>query len=220
MMSDLCNAAVGCELIGNRPRLNAVEGQVDRADIAVDRDSVAEAVRRANTARRGDIGVIPDLRIYAADGDVKPLDKLVIAYHISKGRRFCPLGAAPHDIADERILLIDDEALVARMQARLLESLGYTVTDETDPLQALKLFASTPESYDLIITDMTMPKMNGASLTGEILKIRPDIPVVLCTGFSELVNEAKARSLGVKAFAMKPLIRKSIAEIVRKALAC
>ena len=106
------------------------------------------------------------------------------------------------------------------MHARLLESLGYTVREESDSLQALKLFASTPESYDLIITDMTMPKMNGASLTGEILKIRPDIPIVLCTGFSELVNEAKARSLGVKAFAMKPLIRKSIAEIVRKALAC
>jgi len=120
----------------------------------------------------------------------------------------------------ERILLIDDEALVARMQARLLESLGYTVREETDPLQALTLFASAPESYDLVFTDMTMPKMNGASLTEEILKIRPDIPVILCTGFSELVNEAKARALGVKAFAMKPLIRKSIAEIVRKALVC
>ncbi len=139
-----------------------------------------------------------------------------------QGKRIEPVEEESNEIptGTERILLIDDEALVARMQARLLESLGYTVTDETDPLQALKLFASTPESYDLIITDMTMPKMNGASLTGEILKIRPDIPVVLCTGFSELVNEAKARSLGVKAFAMKPLIRKSIAEIVRKALAC
>jgi signal transduction histidine kinase len=118
----------------------------------------------------------------------------------------------------EHILLIDDEALVARMQTRLLESLGYTVTLETDPLRALHLFTADPDAYDLIFTDMTMPKMNGATLSQNILSIRPDIPVILCTGFSELVNEAKARALGVKAFAMKPLVRKSVAEIVRKAL--
>jgi signal transduction histidine kinase/CheY-like chemotaxis protein len=118
----------------------------------------------------------------------------------------------------ERILLVDDEPLVAKMQARLLESLGYSVTDETDPLRALQLFTSGPEDYDLIFTDMTMPKMNGAALAQKILALRPDMPIILCTGFSELVNEAKARALGVKAFAMKPLVRKSIAEIVRKAL--
>jgi signal transduction histidine kinase len=118
----------------------------------------------------------------------------------------------------ERILLIDDEALVARMQGRLLESLGYTVTHETDPLKALQLFTTAPNEFDLVLTDMTMPRMNGATLTQNILSIRPDIPVVLCTGFSELVNEAEARALGFKAFAMKPLVRKSIAGIVRSAL--
>ncbi len=118
----------------------------------------------------------------------------------------------------ERILLVDDEALVARMEAMLLESLGYTVTTETDPMRALQLFTTNPKEYDLILTDMTMPKMNGATLTQKILALRPDMPIILCTGFSELVNETKARSLGVKAFAMKPLVRKSIAEIVRKAL--
>ncbi|MDK9707493.1 MAG: ATP-binding protein [Desulforhopalus sp.] len=118
----------------------------------------------------------------------------------------------------ERILLVDDETLVAQMQALLLESLGYSVTQETDPLRTLQIFNANPNAYDLIVTDMTMPKMNGAALTQNILAIRPDISVVLCTGFSELVNEAKARSLGVKAFAMKPLTRKTIAKIVRKAL--
>lgn len=118
----------------------------------------------------------------------------------------------------ERILLVDDEPQVAQMQALLLESLGYSVTQENDPLQTLQIFTANPSAYDLIFTDMTMPKMNGAALTQNILSIRPDIPVVLCTGFSELVNEAKARSLGVKAFAMKPLTRKTIAEVVRKAL--
>lgn len=132
-MSDFCNTAVGCELIGNRPRLNAVEGQVDRADIAVDRDPVAEAVRRANADRRGDIGVIPDLGIYAADGNEKPLDKLVIAYHISKGRRFCPLGAAPHDIADERTLLIDVHQMIAVLDWAQALDLNAPAIDHLDP---------------------------------------------------------------------------------------
>ncbi|KJR96999.1 MAG: hypothetical protein VR65_26130 [Desulfobulbaceae bacterium BRH_c16a] len=118
----------------------------------------------------------------------------------------------------ERILLVDDEALIAQMQGRVLESLGYTVTVETDPLQALETFSAGPSAYDLIITDMTMPRMNGADLTQRILRIQADIPVILCTGFSELINESKARAIGVKSFAMKPLVRKTIAEIVRKAL--
>lgn len=118
----------------------------------------------------------------------------------------------------ERILLVDDEPQVAKMQAELLESLGYTVSYETDPLRALQLLKANPTGYDLIFTDMTMPRMNGAALTQEMLVIRPEIPIILCTGFSELINEAKARSIGAKAFAMKPLVRKSIAEIVRNAL--
>lgn len=121
-------------------------------------------------------------------------------------------------MGSERILLVDDETLVARMQAELLESLGYSVTPETDPLRALQIFIADPKAYDLIFTDMTMPGMNGADLTKKILAVRSGIPIILCTGFSELVNEDKARSLGVKAFAMKPLVRKSIATIVRKAL--
>ena len=119
----------------------------------------------------------------------------------------------------ERILLVDDEVLVARMHGRLLSSLGYTVTVETDPLHALATFTADPAAYDLVITDMTMPGMNGAGLTRHILGIRADMPVILCTGFSELINATKALAVGVKAFAMKPLVRKSIAEIVRKALA-
>ena len=79
-------------------------------------------------------------------------------------------------------------------------------------------FSVDPEAFDLVFTDMTMPKMNGAVLIQKIHEIRPAIPVILCTGFSELVNEAKAQSLGVKAFAMKPLARNTIAEIIRKAL--
>jgi signal transduction histidine kinase/ActR/RegA family two-component response regulator len=121
-------------------------------------------------------------------------------------------------MGSEKILLVEDEALVAQMQGRLLESLGYTVALETDPLKALQLFSAAPDTFDLVLTDMTMPRMNGATLIQNILNIRPDIPVILCTGFSELVNEAKARALGVTAFVMKPLARKSIAKLVRTAL--
>jgi CheY-like chemotaxis protein len=118
----------------------------------------------------------------------------------------------------ERILVIDDEATVARMHGRLLESLGYAVTVETSPLEALTTFSANPQAFDLVVTDMTMPKMNGTALTERLLGIRSDIPVILCTGFSELVNETKAIDLGVKAFAMKPLMRRSMASLVRKVL--
>jgi signal transduction histidine kinase len=166
-------------------------------------------------------------------GIVKGLDGLINVYsEPGKGTSFViylpqleektaspvELLAGPSPTGNERILLIDDEILVAEMQARLLESLGYSVNHETDPLKALQSFSEDPKAYDLVLTDMTMPKMNGATLIQKIHEIQPTIPVILCTGFSELVNEAKARSLGVKAFAMKPLSRNSIAEIIRKAL--
>ncbi len=119
---------------------------------------------------------------------------------------------------DERILVVDDEPQVAEMQARLLASLGYRVIHDSQPLHAMERFRDAPQDFDLIITDMTMPKMNGANLAQEVMRIRPDMPVILCTGFSELVNEDKARSLGIKAFAMKPLARKSIAALIRRVL--
>ena len=119
---------------------------------------------------------------------------------------------------DERILVVDDEPQVAEMQARLLASLGYRVIHDSQPLHAMERFRDAPQDFDLIITDMTMPKMNGADLAQGVMRIRPDIPVILCTGFSELVDEDRARSLGIKAFAMKPLARKSIAALIRRVL--
>lgn len=124
----------------------------------------------------------------------------------------------PVTLGQERILLVDDEPQVAEMQARLLASLGYQVDHQCDPRHALEILRSAPQGYDLLITDMTMPKMNGAELAQRALALRPDLPIILCTGFSELVNEEKAMSLGIRAFAMKPLARKAIAAIVRRAL--
>ena len=117
----------------------------------------------------------------------------------------------------ERILLIDDEQIVVEMGTAILERLGYNVTPETDSLRALEIFRSRPGEFDLIITDYTMPNLTGIDLSKEIRRIQPDIPIILCTGFSEKVTEKGAIDLGVE-LAMKPFGMKQIAELVRKVL--
>jgi signal transduction histidine kinase/ActR/RegA family two-component response regulator len=118
----------------------------------------------------------------------------------------------------ERILVIDDEVTIADMEQRLLESLGYQATSITSPFEALQLIEAQPHRYDLVLTDMTMPRMNGAELAQKILRIRADMPVILCTGFSEMMNKKKARAIGIRDYVMKPLIRKDIADAIRKVL--
>ncbi len=118
----------------------------------------------------------------------------------------------------EHILVIDDEPNITEMEKRLLEGLGYTVTSVTNPFEALNLISDDPGMCDLVLTDMTMPKMNGAELARKILKVRDDMPVILCTGFSELINEKKARAIGVREYVMKPLIRNEIAYAIRRSL--
>jgi len=117
----------------------------------------------------------------------------------------------------ERILLIDDEQIVANVGSAILERLGYIVTTETDSLHALKTFRLSPVEFDLIITDYTMPKLTGADLSREIRLIRPDIPIILCTGFSEKITAEAAIDLGVE-LVMKPFSMKQIAESVRRIL--
>jgi CheY-like chemotaxis protein len=118
----------------------------------------------------------------------------------------------------EHVMVVDDEQMVAKMVQRQLENLGYRVTSFTDPQHAFEHFSKDPSQFSVIMTDMTMPKMNGILLAKEIISLRPDIPIVLCTGFSELVNEEKAQAIGIRAFLMKPLVRKTIADTVRKVL--
>ena len=116
----------------------------------------------------------------------------------------------------ERILVLDDEPALAKVEQRLLESLGYRVTSITSPFEALQLVSAQPRRYDLVLTDMTMPGMNGAELTRRLLRIRADMPVILCTGFSEMMNENKARALGIRDYVLKPLIRRDIARALRR----
>ncbi len=121
-------------------------------------------------------------------------------------------------LGNERILFIDDEEILAEMGQIVLERLGYRVTVRRSSLEALNTFQNHPEQFDLIITDQTMPGMTGSDLARRILQIRPGMPIILCTGYSSLITEDKAKSLGIKGFAMKPLAKKDIAAIIRKVL--
>jgi len=122
----------------------------------------------------------------------------------------------------ECILLVDDEVNFIFGTERMLKQLGYQVISRTDPLEALQLFRSDPEQFDLIITDQTMPHMNGTQLARELTQIRPDIPVILCTG-NDTSSSSDPDDTGEPAefiteLALKPLIRGEIASMLRRVL--
>lgn len=118
----------------------------------------------------------------------------------------------------ERILLVDDEPTVAEMGKRVLESLGYKVESRTSVVEALEVFRKQPGEFDLVITDQTMPHMTGTELAESLMQIRPDIPIILCSGYSPKNIEDKAKNMGIRALAAKPLSICDFAEIVRKVL--
>jgi len=118
----------------------------------------------------------------------------------------------------ERILFVDDEEPLATLGEWMLVQLGYHVTARTNSLEAMELFRSDPDAFDLVITDYTMRHMTGVDLAKEMLQIRPDIPIVLCTGYSEMISEVAAKEMGIRAFVMKPLGRQNIARVIRKVL--
>ncbi|MCK4760957.1 MAG: PAS domain S-box protein [Candidatus Aminicenantes bacterium] len=118
----------------------------------------------------------------------------------------------------ERVLFVDDEKNLAEMGKQMLETLGYKVVSRTSSVEALEAFRSGPGKFDLIITDQTMPNMTGLRLSREIRGIRADMPIILCTGFSESVNEENFRSLGINAFVMKPIVRKDLSRVIREVL--
>jgi CheY-like chemotaxis protein len=128
------------------------------------------------------------------------------------------ISPRPPSEGQERILFVDDEKVVVQMGRKMLERLGYQVTTSTDGSDALETFRSQPEQFDLVITDQTMPNMTGAELAQELMRIRPDIPVILCSGFSELIDQEKAKAMGIQEFIMKPLLMHEIAETIRNIL--
>jgi PAS domain S-box-containing protein len=124
----------------------------------------------------------------------------------------------PYPKGTERILFVDDEDIQVRAMNKLLEHLGYRVVGLTDACKALEMFRRHPGAIDLAIMDQTMPRLSGGELAREILRIRPDLPVILCTGYSETLNEEQALTVGIRAFIMKPFSVQEIAEGIRRAL--
>lgn len=118
----------------------------------------------------------------------------------------------------ERILFVDDEQALVDIGRRMLEKLGYKVTTRVSSVEALELFRAKPGQFDLVVTDMTMPNMTGDRLAKELMQIRADIPIVLCTGYSECISKESAKKTGIKEFIMKPLAMKELADAIRNTI--
>jgi PAS domain S-box-containing protein len=117
-----------------------------------------------------------------------------------------------------RLLLVDDEPVIVRWGQELLERLGYTVAAYTDSGKALKAFQNAPQRFDVVITDQTMPYLTGEKLVEEMKRLRPDIPIILCTGHSYIMDADKALAMGIAAFCMKPLVARELVDTIHRLL--
>jgi CheY-like chemotaxis protein len=118
----------------------------------------------------------------------------------------------------ERVLIVDDEASLVKLSEKILTKLGYHVVGRTNSIEALDLFKKEPNNFDLVITDMAMPQLRGDRLITELRKIRSDIPIVLCTGYSDRIDQDSAKTMGINALLNKPVEKKNLAKTVRKML--
>ena len=129
-----------------------------------------------------------------------------------------PFEEAILPTGNERILLVDDESSIAKVGSQILERLGYRVAARTSSVEALELFRAKPDDFDLVVTDMTMPNMTGDQLATELIKIRPDVLVILCTGYSNKISDQSAQAMGIKALIYKPIVKADLAKTMRKVL--
>jgi PAS domain S-box-containing protein len=141
---------------------------------------------------------------------------------------FPTVGVEPHHVEEadtemnlfgnERILWVDDEKILIEMSRDYLENLGYVVTSTQYPLKALELFRKNPQFFDVVVTDLTMPKMSGIELAAEMSAIRPDIPIIMCTGFSHIVSESETLRAGIVSVIHKPIYRNELVRTIRKVI--
>ena len=115
-------------------------------------------------------------------------------------------------------MFVDDEKMLAAVGQQALQRLGYEVVSRTSPIEALELFKAKPDHFDLVITDQTMPGMTGDALAREIRRLRSDIPVIICTGYSQTIDLERAKQIGIEAFVMKPVLINEIAAAIRRVL--
>jgi CheY-like chemotaxis protein len=121
-------------------------------------------------------------------------------------------------ICSKRILVIDDDPVLVKLVSEMLDILGYKSVTSTSSIEGFRLFCDAPDDFDLVITDMSMPEMNGDILAGRIISIRNNIPIILCTGFNENVSDEEAKSIGICEIVLKPVNMKTLSEVVIKAI--
>jgi len=178
------------------------------------------------------IGEGTGLGLSVTHGIIRAHDGAIIAEsEVGKGSTFTAFFPMTEDREDrkpqsnealptgqEHILFVDDEPVLVDIGNKVLQHLGYTVTGSSDSVEALRIFKNAPDDFDLIITDMTMPNMTGDVIAREILKVRPSLPIIMATGFSELMTEEKAKRSGISGFLLKPLVISDLARVIRKVL--
>ncbi|MCK5405098.1 MAG: response regulator, partial [Desulfobulbaceae bacterium] len=126
--------------------------------------------------------------------------------------------ASPLPTGNERILVVDDELLLVQIHKKQLEGCGYTVTITTESRDALEKIRAQPEQFDVLITDQTMPRLSGVALAKAVMEIRPDMPIILCTGYSDVVSKEEALSMGIKRYVSKPIYGDELLLAVRDVL--
>ena len=137
---------------------------------------------------------------------------------VARNEPSLPIAEETIATGTERILFVDDETALVNIGKQMLGSLGYKVTARTSSIEALELFKAKADSFDLVITDMTMPNMTGDELAKELIRIKPEMPIILCTGYSARINQQQAATMGIRAFVSKPVLKRDIAETIRNVL--
>ncbi len=158
-----------------------------------------------------------DIRIYSEPGKGSAFHIYLPVIQIQAEKKELQ-ALLPVEGGKERILLVDDEEQIVRMSQQMLERLGYHVTARTSSIETLEAFRAAPDKFDLVITDTTMPNMTGIELARKLMEIRSDIPIIICTGFSEKISSDKARAMGIRGYVMKPVVKSELAKRIREVL--
>ncbi len=154
----------------------------------------------------------------------KPEQGTTFSVHIPALDRDCVIGVDSTDRdkslaqGTERILVVDDDEAIVNIHNRMLKSLGYSVTTTTNSLDALEKIRTNPDQFDLLITDQTMPIMTGSELAKKILKIKPSMPIILCTGYSSVISEDEALAIGITKYIRKPVSQATLSELIRQVM--
>jgi nitrogen-specific signal transduction histidine kinase/ActR/RegA family two-component response regulator len=214
-MNLITNAYHALENTGSQIRVSVKEVRFAENDLSDTRSAQGDCIR-LSVSDNG-CGIAPSdlpriFDLYFTTNVYLPLMKTIPA----PGSPVEERGHTPG--GNETILVVDDDPNIAGLEKKILERLGYTVTMMTGSPEALTVFTNDPAAFDMVITDMSMPDMTGLQLAQRMLAVRPDLPIIVCTGFSEKINEQIVRKMGIKGYLMKPIVISQLACMVRSSL--